>query len=94
MKLSQNVAIAILKAAAKNDWTQLIDDAAFTLENAVLQSYCKDVPQHIIDLGVKTGKIAAVKQFREETGFSLKDTIDILNGYFTRNGLEFKGFSK
>lgn len=91
MKLTPNVAIAILKAAAKNDWTQLIDDAAFTLENALVQSYCKDVPQHIIDLGVNTGKIAAVKQFREETCFSLRDSIDILCAYFTRNKLKFKG---
>lgn len=92
MKLTQNVAIAILKAAAKNDWTQLIDDAAFTLENALLFSYTKDIPQHIIDLGVKVGKIAAVKQFRAETGLDLKNSIDILVTYFTNNRLEFKGF--
>lgn len=91
MKLTQNVAIAILKASAKNDWSELINEAIATLESISLASY-ENLPQHIITLGTTIGKIAAVKQLRLETGFDLRTSVDIVANYFARNGIEFKKY--
>lgn len=91
MKIPYNVAAAILRASAKNDWSDLINESIATLENVAMSSYERNLPEHIVNLGINVGKIFAVKQLRGETGFSLAVAVDILTRHFEQNKLKFKG---
>lgn len=49
----------------------------------------EELTDYEIDLGVKQGKVAAIKEYRSRTSASLLDSKNAVENYFSRNGLRF-----
>jgi len=48
--------------------------------------------QEEMEIGMREGKIPAIKAHRARTGLGLKDSKEMLEGYFYQRGVAFKGY--
>lgn len=51
-----------------------------------------DPTEHEVSLGMHTGKIPAIKAYRERTGAGLAEAKNIMEAYFTKKGYTFQGY--
>jgi ribosomal protein L7/L12 len=73
-----------------NQALALVDLAKSEFDKMFSQS--GELTRQEIDLGLTQGKIAAIKEHRARTRMGLKESKDIVEEYFLKNGLRFYNY--
>lgn len=81
----------IKKMPPGNYKNELLNSAKTMAEKLLLNMFdnLEELTAYEIDLGVKQGKVAAIKEYRSRTCSSLLEAKNAVENYFSRNGLRF-----